>query len=261
MKENRFFIVSDPQLGHRVQEERMHHKRDIILREASPKDVLIIPGDLTHKGVSRVSNPFIKYLCMCYCIRKARGEGVDGYTDELERLKEQHIQPIQKKLDKILMCIGNHDSLTQWWIGYNPVYGYVRENHGSLCHKTDVDGIMVYSLSEYPTKSSVDWFKKMLDQSTDKPFIVFFHYNLQGPYSDWWKDKEKDYFYKTIEPHKERCICIAEGHVHMTYVSSWKGIRVVNGAGDRLVSLKVTRNDNNEIINVDSEMIGDHFVI
>lgn len=250
-----FYIISDPQVGHEVQEERLLKKRDVLLKKATKDDVVLVPGDITQYGIGNVSNPFVRYLCMCVCIRRRKGESVDRYSDELPRFKRMFMNPVEKKIGNVLLCIGNHDSLTQWWTGCNPVYEYVKRRHGGLVYEKEVaGGILVFSLSEYPDARAVSWLKDRLNRqyAKDRPFVVFFHYNLEGPYSDWWKDSEKEAFYKAIEPHKDRLAFIAVGHVHWTKLSEWRGIRVVNGAGEGLIRLTVHRDGKNRLKGVDA---------
>ena len=250
--ENTFYVLSDPQVGHEQQEKRMHIKRDILLKEGTKKDVLIVPGDITQYGIGNMNNPFTKYLCMCICIRRQRGESVDKWSNELPRFKETFMKPVEEKLGNTLLCIGNHDSLTQWWIGHNPVYEYVRNRHGGLNYKKEIDGIVIFSLSEYPNAHAVKWLKTQLEKEhKTEPFIVFFHFNLEGPYSDWWTSAEKDAFYKVVEPYLERLAFVGVGHVHWSNISNWRGIKVVNGAGDALIRVKVTRSVDNKLVSVE----------
>lgn len=249
MIKQRFFVISDPQIGNESQERSMNIKRENVIKMASKDDVVIIPGDLTHNGTSDVNNPFIRYLCMCFCVREARGEKVKHLKNQLKELKELHVNPLKQACKDVLMCIGNHDSLIQWWTGFNPVHNYVKKEHGSLVYAKEINGIIVYSLSEWPTKKNVEWLSRQLD-SHSKPFIVFFHYNLQGPYSDWWKNKEKDRLAKVLEPHKGRNVFIAEGHFHSSYVKRWNGFMEINGAGDQAICVDVTLKDSGEIESV-----------
>jgi len=244
-----FYVISDPQIGHDRQEVRAAKKTADVLALDDKDGVIIIPGDLTHYGLGSM-DPFTKYLCMCFCIRKARNESL-GDKDELRELDREHVAPLSKASKDVLMCVGNHDSLTQWWTGHNPAYGYVKDRFGGLVYEREIfgngpvgndedgDSIMVYSLSEWPKKKTVDWLAAKLVRHF-KPFVLFFHYNLEGPFSDWWKPEEKEYLYEVgIRPHKDRLAFIAEGHHHSSYVKEWKGITVVNGGGDNAIRVSV----------------------
>lgn len=234
-----FYVIGDPQIGHATQEERMAKKTADLVRLDDRDGVVIIPGDLTNKGFGSM-DPFTKYLCMCFCVRRARGEIKGGKNkNELAEFHEKYVVPLENASRAVLTCIGNHDSLTQWWTGHNPAYGYVKDRHGGLVYEREIDGIVVYSLSEWPKKRTVDWLASKLATHT-KPFVLFFHYNLEGAYSDWWKPSEKEYLYEiAIRPHKNRIAFIAEGHYHASYVKKWRGVTVVNGGGNSVIKVRV----------------------
>lgn len=255
MPKQTFYIISDPQVGNSTQERYMQEKKINVLNDVQPDDVIILPGDLTNHGRSSIKNPLIKYLCVCYGIRKSQGENVDNWEDQLDTLKKEYINPLENACKNVFMCIGNHDSLTQWWIGYNPVFNYIRQKHGSQVYAKEVNGIMIYCLSEYPKKSSVDWLEKQLKKNQNKASVIFFHYNIKGPYSDWWSDTEKDYFAMKIDPFKKHIAFIAEGHLHTSYVSNWNGIVNVNGAGNKAIKINVDTDAQGNINEVLSQHI------
>lgn len=246
-----FYVISDPQIGNYTQEQSMERKRDTVLANCSKNDVVIIPGDLTESGKGSIKNPIIKYCCVCHCIR---GDTVKDWRNELQDLKDKHINPLKEGCGDVLMCIGNHDSQTQYWTGYNPVFGYVKKEHGSQRYKKDVNGIMVYSLSEWPRKKDVDWLVQNLKKDK-KVSVLFFHYNLKGPYSNWWSEAEKQYLAERIQPFKKMIAFIAEGHVHTSYISKWNDIVRVNGAGFTAIQVDVVTNDEGELESVISNMI------
>jgi len=112
----------------------------------------------------------------------------------------------------------------------------------------------VYCLEVYPRGKILDWLKKDLQKRREEietratprpvPVVMFFHFNLHGPYSDWWTEEQKEDFYKIIEPHKDRIAFLAVGHLHSTYTATWKGIPQVNGSGTNLVKVDVSVNGN-----------------
>jgi hypothetical protein len=237
MVKQNFYIIGDPQIGDDVQETRMKKKTKDVLSINDKNGIIIIPGDLTNFGLGSM-DPITKYLCMCYPYRKHMTNNNLGSKNELKELIDEHLNPLKDKYKHVLMCVGNHDSLTQWWTGYNPVFNYVKQECGGLIFEKEINGIMIYSLSQWPKMSTSDWLSKRLALHS-KPFVLFFHYNLQGPFSDWWTDKEKNHFYKVIKPHKNRILFVSEGHIHSSYVKEWNGIKVVNGAGNQAMQVLV----------------------
>jgi len=250
----RFFIISDPQIGNTAQEVSMKKKMEKILKVSQGNETLIIPGDLTDHGVANVKNPLINFLCMCTPFRKSKGEDITQYKNELKILNNEYIRPLEIACKNTLMCVGNHDSQTQWWIGHNPVFSYVRKKHGDLVYVKKIDGIMVYCLSEYPTIKNVEWMEKHLRKHS-MPFIVFFHYNLEGPFSDWWSDKEKLYLVSVIQKNKKRFAFIANGHWHVSQARFERDILCVNGAGSSPVQVDVELDKNGNLINVIYQVI------
>lgn len=66
------------------------------------------------------------------------------------------------------------------------------------------------------------------------PVVIFFHYNITGPHSDWWSAGGKEAFYEVIKPTPKkgyRVCCVAVGHQHRSYIEKWRDVSVVSGAG------------------------------
>jgi hypothetical protein len=93
-----------------------------------------------------------------------------------------------------------------------------------------INDVNLICLGLYPNKETCDNFLTDELKFVSKK-IIFFHFNLEGPFSDWWSDSEKEYFYNTIQPYLGEIICIVVGHCHVTYDHLWKNIRVLSGAG------------------------------
>ena len=58
------------------------------------------------------------------------------------------------------------------------------------------------------------------------PVVLYFHYGLAGPYSDWWSQKEKEKFREVIQGHN--ILGIFHGHFHATAHYKWNGFDVYN---------------------------------
>jgi hypothetical protein len=51
--------------------------------------------------------------------------------------------------------------------------------------------------------------------------ILYFHYSLEGPYSDFWEQEDKDAFARTIEGYN--VLAIFHGHEHRVGHYIWRG--------------------------------------
>lgn len=118
----------------------------------------------------------------------------------------------------IFETFGNHD--TETIIG--PVPGHVRKRHGATIYSWDEGPLHIACLGKYPDSVGVEWLKKDLARvGTKKPVLFYFHYGLEGPFSDWWSPAEKEAFAKAIEGFN--VIGILHGHYHMSGKYQWKG--------------------------------------
>lgn len=236
-----FFVVGDPQVGHDEQEARMDVKLQQIKNHADPegRDICIIPGDLTQHGTGPVNNCFVRYFCMCVPYRKARDESVPD-RDQLAVFKDSYWKPIRERCKRTYVCIGNHDTLITYWTGKQPVNDFITKQHGGGRYVDLVDdAIYVVSLGEYPTEDNIAWLERQLASMRKRPVVLFFHFNLYGPFSDWWSDENKERLSEVLEPIKERVAFIAVGHHHSSYTGKWKDFNVVNGSGSDVVRVKV----------------------
>lgn len=254
-KVTKIFVHGDPQISHNRQEERNKIKVERISQEAKKGDITLICGDLTQNGAGNVNNPFYLYFKICHCFRSSDVPS----KNELQVFIDDCMKPLEKVCGEgnVLACVGNHDSHREYWFSdMNVVYDYVDKRFGKGAHQTykrEYDNICIYSLGIYPNSKQTSWFEKELENS-DKPFVVFWHYNLEGSYSDFWPDKDKENIYKVLDKHRDRCLFICEGHVHSTYISEWRGFRVANGAGNGAIQITLDQNDNGKM-NVDSTII------
>jgi len=247
----RFFIISDPQIGNETQVQSLDIKTNIVLQKISPDDIVIIPGDLTEKGVGQVNNPIHRYLAYCACFRK---EGDIPEDNQFRIFREKYLHPLDEKSKDVFFCNGNHDTYTQKWWGEQDVAKFIKKRYGGLHYMKKCNGIFVFSLSIYPNKKRIKWFESKLAKTTE-PFVVFFHYNIEGPFSDWWSDDLKSMFLSVLQKHKERCVFIAEGHYHSSYFKYLKDFLVVNGAGNAVVSIEVQTDENHKIIKIDPKLL------
>lgn len=254
MPSARIFVHGDPQIAHSTQESRNKEKVDIIAKHAEPGDITLVCGDCTQNGVGNVHSPIYLYGKICHCFRSSDTPS----RNELKVFINDCMNPLEKACGEgnVLACPGNHDSHREYWFSsMNAVYDYLVKKYGRGAHNTykkELDHIIIFSLGVYPNAKRLDWFKTQLKQTT-KPFVVFWHYNLQGSYSDFWSDKEKENVYDVLNSHRDRCLFICEGHIHATYIREWKGFRVANGAGNAPVEIIIEKRDDD--YHVDARII------
>jgi len=232
----RFVILGDPQFGNAAQEKHTAEKMTRILQEIRADDVVIVPGDLTDKGVVKGDSFFHRYLVFCAC---AREKGHVPSQDQLRAFREIVVEPLSDLCKDVLVCIGNHDEYTQTWWGHQYPAAYVKDRHGGPVYAKTCNGVRVLCLSKYPTPANTRWMDAELAASRG-PFSVFFHFNTKGPYSDWWSSDDKEFFLKTLRKYGDRCAFLAEGHFHYSYADHvWNGFRTVNGSGGKAVVVDV----------------------
>ena len=172
-------------------------------------DAVICPGDLTDNGWNG------KSLC-CW---KYGGE-----YDQLISLKEQYISPISKYTN-VYLCMGNHDTYTPWPY-IHPVGNYIERRYDSLRYVFKLGDLHFVCLNIYPDRKGISFLNDILVKG--RPYVLFFHYNLEGQWSDWWTEKEKEQFYETIKDYN--IVAILVGHAHRSSNMEWRGINVISGA-------------------------------
>lgn len=123
-------------------------------------------------------------------------------------------------------CPGNHDQPVPL---LSPVLPAIRSRHKSLLYSWDWDGVHLACLGMYPDAAGCRWLAddlKKIDKRT--PVVLYFHYALLGPFSgpEWWTDKEKDAFGKTIDGYN--VVAIFHGHFHGSEHYQWRGRDIYN---------------------------------
>ena len=183
-------------------------------------DVILCVGDLTDNGWDGGG-----ILCWKY----------GGESDQLTPLKNDYIKPLYNRF-RLLLCLGNHDYYVPKPYIHHPVVKYVKNRRNVSSKFTDsvyntmIKDVMFICLGRYPDNKALKYFKKVAP--LDKRIVIFFHYNLSGPYSEWWNVDEKDKFHDTIKGYN--IVCIAVGHYHISEVNEWRGYKVVSGAGSSI---------------------------
>lgn len=207
-------------------------------------DAIIANGDLTDHG-------FDGKRCLCW--------RVGGPRDELGEFRRDWLAPMDRLLAGAppgdgtfsataatsrgpgdggarritRLNVGNHDGYTTRT--RRPAYQLVERRHGGLRYAFTVrkpaGSLMFVCLHEYPDAASLRFLRRQLAGApAGQATVVYFHYNLQGPMSDWWSAAEKDAFAAALVGHN--IVAILVGHLHLSYAEEWRGHRVVSGAGD-----------------------------
>jgi cytolysin (calcineurin-like family phosphatase) len=119
---------------------------------------------------------------------------------------------------------GNHDRLVPL---IQVVPAHVRDRHGDLTYSMDWGDVHVVCLDQYPGRQNLDWLRRDLAKAGKQvPVVIYFHYSVLGPYSQWWSQSEKEAFASAIAGYN--VIGIFHGHFHGCYSYRWKGIDVFN---------------------------------
>jgi predicted phosphodiesterase len=209
-----FFVAADTHVGHNGIEER--NIRQIEAMNALPGTPwpaelggtvdhprgVVIAGDLTQHGLGSEWQSFLDHYGL-------RGEA--------------------KLRWPVYLLTGNHDRT----LGIiTPVLQAVEDHHGSLLYGWTWDGVAMLSLDDYPRAGTRDWLARQLERiGRDTPVVLFMHYSIEGPYSDWWRDRDKEAFAETIAGYN--VVVIFHGHYHHSLKYRWSGVPVINVGSPR----------------------------
>jgi hypothetical protein len=117
----------------------------------------------------------------------------------------------------VFEAIGNHDI-----IGDSPIVGIVKRRHGSLIYSWNWNDLHFVCLDLHPDANNLRWLAKDLAKvGPERPLIIFFHYSLAGPYSDFWEEAQKEAFAQAIEG--KNVLAIFHGHYHRAGRYQWHG--------------------------------------
>jgi hypothetical protein len=198
-----FFVASDSHFGaagmselNRSMVEQMNalpgaeYPPEIGGRVDVPRGVLVT-GDLTDNGTLEEFAEF---------------EAVYGLTGKDGRLRFP-----------VFESIGNHD-VNQT----SPIKERARQRHGEIHYSWDWDDLHFVCLDMYPDARTLAWLQADLARlPPDRPVIPFFHYSLEGPYSEFWAAEEKEAFGKALLG--RNVLAIFHGHEHRVGHYPWRG--------------------------------------
>lgn len=117
----------------------------------------------------------------------------------------------------VFEAVGNHDIA-----GDSPVTVGALRRHGSLVYSWDWEDLHLVCLGLYPDAGSLEWLARDLGAvGRRRPVVVFFHYSIEGPYSESWTGEEKESFARALEGYN--VLAIFHGHYHRAGRYQWRG--------------------------------------
>lgn len=127
----------------------------------------------------------------------------------------------------IYEAIGNHDVQSE-----SPVKRRVTERHGGIDYTWDWDDLRFLCLDMYPDAKTVEWLKGQLQKAgPERPLILYFHYSLEGFYSSFWAEEEKEAFARAILGYN--VLAVFHGHEHRVGHYEWRGHKVFRPGAPR----------------------------
>lgn len=206
-------------------------KKDNVSKIKSDKNssFVIVAGDMTHNGSDDK-----KFLCTIPI--SGRQKQLQGYIDQYANALTGI--PVYE-------CMGNHDNWSYFPYVYKAVEKYIKDKFGATLYSWKYGQVLFVCLGIYPDDEGIRYLNSVLDGET--PTVLIFHYNLDGPWSDFWTTEEKDRFYNTIKGNKN-ILMIITGHIHASKEYLWNGFKVITCGGPGL--MKCTYNHMNNKITV-----------
>jgi len=130
----------------------------------------------------------------------------------------------------VFVAIGNHDMT-----GNSRVREHVAAHHGGLAYALDWDDLHVVCLDLHPDDRNLAWLRGDLARvGRERPLIVFFHYSIEGPYSDFWEDEQKEALARALAG--RNVLAIFHGHYHRAGHYRWRGHDVFRPGSPRHAS-------------------------
>lgn len=203
----------------------------------TPIDAIICAGDLTDMGWDGR-----RFLCWAY----------GGAEDQVTPLR-RWVEGLEADVAPVFLASGNHDQYVPWPYRHKGVRDFIESRHGGLHYNWEIIVRLAGSDSEadgnaddgqneiryrgvcldvYPDKAGRDYLANIIQRHPNDRYIIYFHYNLEGSYSDWWSEDEKQKFADVIAGHDIALIVC--GHYHINSLKKWRGYNVAMGAGSRL---------------------------
>ena len=117
----------------------------------------------------------------------------------------------------VFESIGNHDLGAE-----ASIKDRARLRHGGIDYSWDWDDLRLMCLDMYPDASTRAWLAGDLARiSPGTPVVLFFHYSLEGFYSNSWEQEDKDAFAGALAG--RNVLAIFHGHEHRVGHYVWRG--------------------------------------
>jgi len=117
----------------------------------------------------------------------------------------------------VFEAIGNHD-----YVNEAPILERVKQRHGGINYAWDWADLRLVCLDMYPDAKTLEWFRRDMQRvGRYRPVIPFFHYSIEGYYSDSWEREEKDAFARALAGYN--VLAIFHGHEHQLGQYTWAG--------------------------------------
>ncbi len=127
---------------------------------------------------------------------------------------------------------GNHDDRA-----FSPVLKGVKNRHGGLKYSWDWGDLHMVALGKYPDSAGCRWLRHDLAAiGVSRPVVLFFHYGIEGPWSNSWDADEKEAFGKAIAGYN--VIGIFHGHWHASLHTTWLGYDVYNVGSPKMGNIE-----------------------
>ncbi len=222
----KFIAFSDTHIGRQVESgnnvavEKLKLREPIIQEMKDDEEIkfALIVGDLVDHGWA---NP--RFNC-CGCC---------NLIDEWHDFEQQWVVPLISQIgaSNVYLCAGNHEKILDYRkICRKSAYKKIEESTNGINYYFKTDGVFFLCCGIYPDFNTCLWLDDLLKWIGHRPVIIFFHYNIEGKYSDFWSDDEKNIFYNLIQKYNIKAII--NGHVHKSSTYLWnKKIRVINVGG------------------------------
>lgn len=192
-------------------------------------ELVIMAGDLCERGTSGRAHRGEKHDELSAL--KAHTHMIESRETGAVKTKYKHV--------KTLLVVGNHDTWTAAplpvpaWIWWRNISSWPLDLGNGIVYKRDHRGLTMMVLGIFPNAIVLPLFDMWLRYAKN-PVLVVFHYNLTGPYSNFWSDGEKKNFLKIMKRWQKKIAAIVVGHYHITGESTWEGFKVIMGAADTL---------------------------
>lgn len=270
------FASSDYQLSpnnqgeYNIPKRKEGHIQGIIKRAHELKALnhitgFLNPGDLTNSGSSGSFLDFQFYKSQ----KNPLGFGI---SDELTAFKQKVVKPFTEAGLDDFQSVGNHDvPQTNWsnFLGFlsrqtekaiktvsnrnvdiptpnlprQAVTDYIKNRYGGEFYYRSLGAINVVSLGLYPNQKALSWMDKNVPK--DKPVVLFWHYNVKGPFSvegsfggPWWSKNEREYAFDFLKKNYHS-LAIIVGHYHTTTGYKFQDIPIFVVGGGQFLELKI----------------------